>query len=123
MFTPNYESDSNSSSSSNDSLSLTKQLLDEPLRDDTSFIEMTRDVVQTSAIHISTIISTMLMKKKCPHGGSTLGRRYIRRDRKERHDLIINDYFNGEDLKYTLEHFSTSLSDGYGIIPTNFTSN
>ncbi|KAK3232470.1 hypothetical protein Dsin_004351 [Dipteronia sinensis] len=45
------------------------------------------------------------MCKKRPHGGSTLGRRYIRRDRKERHDQIINDYFKGEQSKYMREHF------------------
>ncbi|KAK3193835.1 hypothetical protein Dsin_025145 [Dipteronia sinensis] len=67
--------------------------------------KMSRDLVQTAAIHIPIIMSTTLMCKKRPHGGSTLGRRYIRRDRKERHDQIINDYFKGEQSKYTREHF------------------
>ncbi|KAL5801350.1 hypothetical protein ACOSQ3_032982 [Xanthoceras sorbifolium] len=49
---------------------------------------MTRDLVQTAAFHIPIIISTTLMCKKQPHGGSTLGRCYIR-----------------EQSKYTREHF------------------
>ncbi|KAK3225453.1 hypothetical protein Dsin_005315 [Dipteronia sinensis] len=66
---------------------------------------MTHNVVQTMAIHVPVIVSTMLIGKKRPHGGSTHGRRYIHRDRNERHDLIINDYFKGEHTKYTSEHF------------------
>ncbi|KAK2647622.1 hypothetical protein Ddye_015111 [Dipteronia dyeriana] len=101
-----FESDSNSSSSSNDSLSVTIQLLDERLENDSSlFTKMTHNVVQTITIHVPIIVSTILISKKRPHGGSTLGRRYIRRDRKERHDLTINDYFKGEHSKYTSEHF------------------
>ena len=106
MSSSSFESDSNSSSSSNDSLSMTKQLLDDPLEKDSSICtKVTHNVVQTMAIHVPIIVSTMLIGKKRHHGGSTHGRRYIRRDRKERHDLIINDYFKGEHSKYTSEHF------------------
>ncbi|KAK3200421.1 hypothetical protein Dsin_023836 [Dipteronia sinensis] len=59
---------------------------------------MTHNVVQTLAIHVPLIVSSMLIGKKRHHGGSSLGRRYIHRDRKERHDLIIKDYFKaGKD--------------------------
>ena len=105
MSSSRFESDSNSSSSSNNSLSMTKQLLDEPLEEDSLICtKMTHNVVQTSAIHVPLIVSSMLIGKKRSHGGSTLGRRYIHRDRKERHDLIIKDYFKGEHSKITREH-------------------
>ncbi|KAK2645132.1 hypothetical protein Ddye_020327 [Dipteronia dyeriana] len=66
---------------------------------------MTHNAVQTTTIHVPIIVSTIWIGKKRHHGGSTHGRRYIRRDRKERHDLIINDYFKGEHSKYTSKHF------------------
>ncbi|KAK2659764.1 hypothetical protein Ddye_006297 [Dipteronia dyeriana] len=101
MSSASMEYDSDSSSSSDESFSITKDLL----ADNMNFTKMSRDLVQTAAIHIPIIISTTLMCKKRPHGGSTLGRRYIHRDRKERHNQIINDYFKGEQSKYTREHF------------------
>ncbi|KAK3185122.1 hypothetical protein Dsin_032408 [Dipteronia sinensis] len=99
MSSLSFESDSNSSSSSNDSLSMTKQLLDESLKEDSLICpKMTHNVVQTLAIHVPLIVSSMLIGKMRPHGGSTLGRRYIHRDKKERNDLIIKDYFKaGKD--------------------------
>ncbi|KAL2471846.1 Uncharacterized protein Adt_39982 [Abeliophyllum distichum] len=113
---------SNSSSSSNYSHSLTKQLLEESLRDDGLCDKMSRNVVQTSAIHVPMIISTMMINRKRPHGGSMSSRCYIRRDRKERHELILDDYFKDENSKYTPEHFRRRFQDGHEIIQTYFTS-
>ncbi|CAH9108929.1 unnamed protein product [Cuscuta europaea] len=56
-------------------------------------------------IHVPVIVSAMFGGKRHVHGGSISGRRYIHRDRKKRHDVIINDYFKGENSKYTTEHF------------------
>ncbi|KAK1582244.1 hypothetical protein Q3G72_013196 [Acer saccharum] len=40
----------------------------------------------------------MLIGNKRPRGGLTHGRHYVHRDRKERHNLIINNYFKvGKD--------------------------
>ncbi|CAH9104101.1 unnamed protein product, partial [Cuscuta europaea] len=47
----------------------------------------------------------MLTAVKFALDGSTSGRCYIRRDRKEHHDIIVNDYFKGENSKYTPELF------------------
>ncbi|CAH9119526.1 unnamed protein product [Cuscuta europaea] len=105
MTTPSYDSDSNSSSSSDDSPILSTQMLNELRRDDDVYAEMTIDVVDTCAVHVPLILSPMLICSKGSHGGSMSGRRYINRDRKERHDLIVNDYFNGENSKYTPEKF------------------
>ncbi|XVF70001.1 hypothetical protein PTKIN_Ptkin11bG0126500 [Pterospermum kingtungense] len=98
------ETNFDSSSSNNDSLSMTKQLLDKPSEDDCC-TKMTRDLVQTTAIHVPMIVSIMFKGKKHARGGSTPGRRYIRRDRRECHDLIINDCFKGEHFKYIADHF------------------
>ncbi|XVF67041.1 hypothetical protein PTKIN_Ptkin10aG0089200 [Pterospermum kingtungense] len=98
------EANSDSSSSNNDSLSITKMLLDEPSEDDCC-TKMSRDLVQTTTIHVPMIVSTMFKGKKRAHGGSTPGRHYIHRDRKERHNLIIHDYFKGEHSKYIADHF------------------
>nr|XP_015890757.2 uncharacterized protein LOC107425294 [Ziziphus jujuba var. spinosa] len=105
MSSSSFEFDFDSSSSSDNSFSMTKELLSEPIEDDESYSKMTHNVVQATAIHVPMIVSTTLIGNKRPHGGSTSSRRYIRRDRKERHDLIINDYFKGENSKYTSEHF------------------
>ncbi|XVF58959.1 hypothetical protein PTKIN_Ptkin07bG0108300 [Pterospermum kingtungense] len=109
MSSSETETNSDSSSSNNDSLSMTKQLLDEPSEDDCC-TKMTRDLVQTTAIYVPMIISTMFKGKKLAHGGSTPGRHYIRRDRRERHDLIINDYFKVRMLAYGC---SADLLDEY----------
>ncbi|KAK2663239.1 hypothetical protein Ddye_001813 [Dipteronia dyeriana] len=101
MSSASMKYDSDSSSSSDKSFSITKDLL----ADNMNFTKMSRDLVQNATIHIPIIISTTLMCKKRPHCGSTLGRRYIHRDRKERYNQIINDYFKGEQSKYTREHF------------------
>ncbi|KAK3212115.1 hypothetical protein Dsin_016821 [Dipteronia sinensis] len=101
MSSSSMEYDSDSSSSNNESFSITKDLL----VDNMNSTKMSRDLVQTATIHIPIIISITLLCKKQPHGGSTLGRSYIHRDRKERHDQIINDYFKGEQSKYTRENF------------------
>ncbi|CAH9131181.1 unnamed protein product [Cuscuta epithymum] len=105
MTTPSYDSDSNSSSSSDDSYTLSTQMLNQLRRDDDIFAEMNIDVVEACAVHVPLILSPMLICSKDPHGGSISGRRHINRDRKERHDLIVNDYFNGENSKYTPEKF------------------
>ncbi|KAK1575702.1 hypothetical protein Q3G72_007694 [Acer saccharum] len=99
MSSSSMEYDSDSSSSSDESFSITKDLL----ADNMNSTKMSQDLVQTAAIHIPIIISTTLMCKKRPDGGSTLGRRYIRHDRKERHDQIINDYFKGEQSNLAAE--------------------
>ncbi|KAH7525216.1 hypothetical protein FEM48_Zijuj06G0201500 [Ziziphus jujuba var. spinosa] len=93
MSSSSFEFDFDSSSSSDNSFSMTKELLSEPIEDDESYSKMIHNVVQAIAIHVPMIVSTTLIGNKRPHGGSTSSRRYIRRDRKERHDLIINDYF------------------------------
>ncbi|KAH7524947.1 hypothetical protein FEM48_Zijuj06G0173200 [Ziziphus jujuba var. spinosa] len=105
MSSSSFEFDFDSSSSSDNSFSMTKELLSEPIEDDESYSKMTHNVVQATAIHVPMIVSTTLIGNKRPYGGSTSSRRYIHRDRKERHDLIINDYFKGENSKYTSEHF------------------
>ncbi|XVF66641.1 hypothetical protein PTKIN_Ptkin10aG0053200 [Pterospermum kingtungense] len=104
MSSSETEADSDSSSSNNDSLSITKLLLDEPSEDDCC-TKMSRDLVQTTTIHVPMIVSTMFKGKKHAHGGSTPSIRYIHRDRKERHNLIIHDYFKGEHSKNTADHF------------------
>ncbi|KAL6531892.1 hypothetical protein OROMI_028255 [Orobanche minor] len=103
-----YSSDSEfdcESSSSTDSFSISKQL-DEQNKDARLISsKMSRKLVQFTTTYIPILVSTMFMDGKGPHGGSTFGRRYIHRDRKERHELIINDYFKGDNSKYTIEHF------------------
>ncbi|XP_012831512.1 PREDICTED: uncharacterized protein LOC105952496 [Erythranthe guttata] len=68
-------------------------------------IDITQSVAEAIAIYIQPILATTIKLKKRPHGGSTPGRRYIRRDRKSRHNMIIKDYFKCEDSKYTADHF------------------
>ncbi|KAK9130330.1 hypothetical protein Sjap_010817 [Stephania japonica] len=81
-------SNSDSDSSSNDFLSLNKQLLPELDEDDSSkLIKRTCDIVQNVGTHVAMITSTMLIGKKGPHGGSILGRCYLLRDRKKRHEF------------------------------------
>ncbi|XP_026429060.1 uncharacterized protein LOC113325034 [Papaver somniferum] len=46
-----------------------------------------------------------MINVKGPHGGSVLGRRYIERDRKVCHNLIIKDYFSGGESKYPPSYF------------------
>ncbi|KAK9094158.1 hypothetical protein Scep_025627 [Stephania cephalantha] len=92
------------SDSSDDSVSIMKKF--DELEETDSLMSTKVALVQTIAAHVSIITSTMMVdKKKCPHGGSKVGRRYIHRDRKERHELIINNYFRGDQSKYTSEHF------------------
>ena len=59
---------------------------------------------------------SLLIGNKRSHGGLTYGRNYIRFDKNERHDLIINYYTKGEHSEYIAEHFSFSISNGHGII-------
>ncbi|GER42427.1 acidic fibroblast growth factor intracellular-binding protein, partial [Striga asiatica] len=87
------------SSSSDDAFSLTKQLIEKPLGDDTFFEELNCEVIQTCLFHIPVIISSFLTSTSRPHGGTTNSRRYICRDREGRHELIINYYFKGDDSK------------------------
>ncbi|KAL6558388.1 hypothetical protein OROMI_018738 [Orobanche minor] len=89
------EYDSDSSSSSDGSLSITNKILS--IR--------TQNLVELVSTHVPISISKILMEKKQPHGGSVPGRRFIKRDRHERHVLIMNDYFKGENSKYTAEQF------------------
>lgn len=100
----NYDSDS--STSSNESFVLTKRLVDENRRDGDSILgSTTKTMVQASSTYLPLIASTLSANKKRPHGGSTIGRRYIHRERNTRHELIVKDYFKGESSKYTAEHF------------------
>ncbi|KAH7527992.1 hypothetical protein FEM48_Zijuj05G0024700 [Ziziphus jujuba var. spinosa] len=105
MSSSSFEFDFDSSSSSDNSFSMTKELLSEPIEKDESYSKTTHNAVQATAIHVPMIVSTTLIGNKRSHGGSTSSKRYIHRDRKERHDSIINDYFKGENSKYTSEHF------------------
>ncbi|KAL6497700.1 hypothetical protein OROHE_027025 [Orobanche hederae] len=89
------EYDSDSSSSSDGSLSITNKILS--IR--------TQNLVELVSTHVPISISKILMERKQPHGGSVPGRRFIKRDRHERHVLIMNDYFKGENSKYTAEQF------------------
>ncbi|CAH9096024.1 unnamed protein product [Cuscuta epithymum] len=66
---------------------------------------MSRDLIHTTAVHVSITVSTMLRGKKHANGGIRCRRRYIQRDRKERHEVIMKDYFNGDQSKYTPDHF------------------
>ncbi|CAH9101542.1 unnamed protein product, partial [Cuscuta epithymum] len=102
---PSRESESKSSSpsgsSSTESLSITKTFL----TDDNFDEESNSFVVQTAAVQVPIVLSTLLAGNKRPHGGSTIGRKYIHRDRKDRHDLIKKDYFSGEKSKYIVDKF------------------
>ncbi|CAH9103581.1 unnamed protein product [Cuscuta epithymum] len=97
MATPNFESDSSSSSSSDNELSLTQQLTHDLQKDTFLNIESRSDE--------ALIVSSMVSAAKWSLEGLSSGRCYIRRDRKERHDLIVNDYFKGENSKYTPQLF------------------
>ncbi|CAH9068919.1 unnamed protein product [Cuscuta epithymum] len=101
----NNESDSSTGTSSTESLSLVKKLLDEPLTEDSSCDESNSNLIEACAIHVPVVISTLSVERKLPHGGSKFGRVYIRRDRKKRHDIIFSDYFKGEQSKYTPDTF------------------
>lgn len=92
-YSSSLESDSDSSSSS-----------DESWEDDHNF-KMLPSLVEVIATRIPFIVAIMMRQTKQRHDGSTFGRRYIYRERKSRHDLIVNDYVKGEDSKYTLEQF------------------
>ncbi|CAH9075034.1 unnamed protein product [Cuscuta epithymum] len=94
-------SSSNASSSSTESLSLTKSIF----IDDSFDEEADSFVIETGTVQVPILISTFLTGKKRAHGGSTVGREYIFRDRKDRHDLIKSDYFIGEKSKYTPDKF------------------
>ncbi|CAH9104978.1 unnamed protein product [Cuscuta europaea] len=96
MATASFESDSNSSSSSDNDLSLTKQSIHDPLKD---FLNT------ESCSDVSLIVSSMVSAAKCSLEGLPSGRCYIRRDRGKRHDQIVNDYFKGENSKYTPQLF------------------
>ncbi|KAL6503173.1 hypothetical protein OROHE_023802 [Orobanche hederae] len=89
-----YESDGYASS--NESLSITNRLMS---------TNMTQNLVEVVFVHVHVSISTMFMERKRPHGGSVPRRRFIKRERHERHELIMNDYFKGENSKYTPEQF------------------
>ncbi|CAH9093024.1 unnamed protein product, partial [Cuscuta epithymum] len=97
MTTINFESDSDSSSSSDNDLSLTKQSMHDPLKD---FLLNTE-----GCSGVSLIVSSMVSAAKCSLEGLPSGRCYIRRDREKRHDQIVNDYFKGENSKYTPQLF------------------
>ncbi|CAH9124443.1 unnamed protein product [Cuscuta epithymum] len=91
MASSSFQPNSDSPSSSDGELELTKKLFHEPLKDyslDDEYIS-----------NVPLIVSTLLTATKCSLG-STSSRSYIRRDRKERHDVIVNDYFKGENSKY-----------------------
>ncbi|XP_026452401.1 uncharacterized protein LOC113352853 [Papaver somniferum] len=79
----------------------TKRLLD--------MDEVVEGELQSSRSSIETItpiiFTAATMDNKRPHGGFTFGRRTIVRDRRRRHNLIIRDYFRGEDSKYPPQHF------------------
>ncbi|KAL6557450.1 hypothetical protein OROMI_017800 [Orobanche minor] len=76
-------SESESDSSSDESINITKRLLDEEEEYD------------------GTVSSTMTRSWKTTTWGSQPGRKYIKRDRKERHDLIIKD----KESKYPSDKF------------------
>ncbi|XP_026396675.1 uncharacterized protein LOC113291345 [Papaver somniferum] len=86
---------------SENSSTYTKRLLD--------MDEVVEGELQSSRSSIETItpiiFTAATMDNKRPHGGSTFGRRTIVRDRRRRHNLIIRDYFRGEDSKYPPQHF------------------
>ena len=106
MSSSSSESDSDNPPSRNDPFALTKRLLNQPrINDSLIATKLTQSLIQTTLVHVPIIVSAMLMGRKQSHGGSTVGRRYIRRDRKERHNLILDDYFLGEQSKYTPKHF------------------
>ncbi|CAH9087120.1 unnamed protein product [Cuscuta europaea] len=105
MSSSKSEPDDDSSSSCYDSPSLAKTLFDEQSKEDDSISKKNYDLIHTTAINASLIVSTFLRGKKCGHGGTTSSRRYIHRDRRKRHEVIIRDYFNGEKSKYTPDHF------------------
>ncbi|KAL6578967.1 hypothetical protein OROMI_009183 [Orobanche minor] len=93
-------------SSSDESMTVTKWLLDEEEEyDGIVSSNMKNNWVQTVSINVQALVSTVFMNRKRPHGGSLPGRRYIKRDRQGRHKLNINDYFKGEETKYTPEQF------------------
>ncbi|KAL6535290.1 hypothetical protein OROMI_026664 [Orobanche minor] len=98
-----FKSESESDSSSNEStMSISKRLLGEQREyDDT--VSSTKSWMSSISIMVPASILMMSMQRKRPHGGSIPGRRYIKRERRERHELIINAYFKGEDSKYTAE--------------------
>ncbi|CAH9139047.1 unnamed protein product [Cuscuta epithymum] len=89
MASPNFDSDSNSSSSSDSELSLSKHYFHGANKNSDGTL----------------IVSSILTAVKFSLDGSTSSRCYIRCDRKERHDIIVNDYFKGENSKYTPELF------------------
>ncbi|CAH9143079.1 unnamed protein product [Cuscuta epithymum] len=62
-------------------------------------------MVETATVQIPILMSTYITGKKRAHGGSTIDREYIHRDKKERHDFIKSDYFIGEKSKYTRDKF------------------
>lgn len=61
-------------------------------------------MIQTTATYIPLIV-TNILSEKGSHGGSTPDRRYVCSDREKRHELILKDYFMGEDSKYSWETF------------------
>ncbi|CAH9116770.1 unnamed protein product [Cuscuta epithymum] len=95
------ELSSPSESSSTESLTLTKTFWTDGGFDE----ESNSFVVQTGAVQVPIVLSSFLAGNKRPHGGSTIGREYIRRDRKDRHELIKKDYFSGDKSKYTADKF------------------
>ncbi|CAH9117492.1 unnamed protein product [Cuscuta epithymum] len=97
--------DSDSSSSDGDALSLTNKLFDESSKEDDSSLKITHDLILSTTTHASIIVSALLRDKQCANGGRTSSRRYIHRDRKEHHEVIIKDYFSGDQSKYTADHF------------------
>ncbi|CAH9077146.1 unnamed protein product [Cuscuta epithymum] len=97
MDASSFGSGTKSTPSSENELSLTKKLLNGPLEDDALNVEYSSNV--------PLIVSSMLTAAKFSLSSLGSGRCYIRRDRRERHDMIVNDYFKGENSKYTPELF------------------
>ncbi|KAL6509846.1 hypothetical protein OROGR_022334 [Orobanche gracilis] len=89
-------SDSESDTSSNESMCL----FDEKEKHDGM-----KGWMKSIYVMVPALVSALSMDRKRSHGGSVPGRRYIKRERQERHETIINDYFKGEDSNYTPEQF------------------
>ncbi|GER45729.1 ribosomal protein-like [Striga asiatica] len=101
MTSEDSNSHSMGGSLSTESLSLTKGLFG----DDNFDEDVESDVVQIGTVHVPFMISSFLTGRKRPHGGSTVGRAYIRRDRRDHHELVVNYYFKGDKSKYTPDKF------------------
>lgn len=101
------DTDSEISTLNDGSFSITKRLLAEPINTEVSFESspnVTRKLIEMAATYVPLIASNVLSKKRS-HGGSTVGRRYVSRDREKRHEQIVKDYFMGEESKYSRQTF------------------